>query len=781
MFKEFHEQSSFLKSLNNTFLVLIPKKGGAVDLGDFRPISLLGGLYKLMAKVLANRLKRVLNKVVAPTQNAFVMGRQILDASLIANEFSVLVNGVPAGFFPSSKGLRQGDPLSPYLFVLGMEVLDALIRRAVAGGYLLGCSFQGDRRHNLKISHLFFVDDTIVFCEANKEHLTHLSWILLWFEAASGLRINLDKSEIIPVGVVEEMTVELGCRVGSLPSQYLGLPLGAPNKTPSVWDGVEEKMRRRLARWKRQYILKGGRITLIRSSLASMPIYHMSLFRMPKSMARRLDKQGGLGLRKLVLLNKALLGKWIWRFAYDKDNLWKQVITTKYGQEGHGWRAKRAYGAFGVGVWMEIWKETDWCWDNMGFIVGKGSKINFWTDVWCNGTRLSQNFPHLFAMASHRNATVEEMWDQNFGQGGCNIRFLRDFNDWEMDMIGNLLHVLRDYKPSMEEDSVCWKGGRNGKFRVKEAYRLVARPNDIVFPSRCIWVNSVPTKVAFYAWEVTWGRVLTLDRLQKRGWQLPNCCFLCGCEEETVNHILIHCIVVRVLWDIVLGLSGVQWVFPETVKEVSRHSSFLESRCFYVVSTDGHKEDFSYRKCLENFIKEKYPDNAETFIGKYFRRPRAGGNRERSVIPEDGGNREQSVVPEETGREEEFYQASLDRGRLLVVYWALHKPVIVLKCKYFKAVSFWKADITAGNWNPGRRRGWRGVVVGRFEDEGKGEEVKGKGRKEKMEKKRVRAWKSGWERGHDAITSHTIEFRLHDVMMRRMTLLPCMFKLLLTF
>ena len=86
MFKEFHEQGFFLKSLNNTFLVLIPKKGGADDLGDFRPISLLGGLYKLMAKVLANRLKRVLNKVVAPTQNAFVMGRQILDASLIANE-----------------------------------------------------------------------------------------------------------------------------------------------------------------------------------------------------------------------------------------------------------------------------------------------------------------------------------------------------------------------------------------------------------------------------------------------------------------------------------------------------------------------------------------------------------------------------------------------------------------------------------------------------------------------------------------------------------------------
>ena len=86
MFKEFHEHSSFLKSLNNTFLVLIPKKGGTEDLGDFRPISLLGGLYKLLAKVLANKLKKVVGKVVSPAQNAFVMGRQILDVSLIANE-----------------------------------------------------------------------------------------------------------------------------------------------------------------------------------------------------------------------------------------------------------------------------------------------------------------------------------------------------------------------------------------------------------------------------------------------------------------------------------------------------------------------------------------------------------------------------------------------------------------------------------------------------------------------------------------------------------------------
>ena len=86
MFKEFHEQNAFLKSLNNTFLVLLPKKGGTEELRDFKPISLLGGLYKLLAKVLANRIKNVIGRVVSSYQNAFVMGRQILDASLIANE-----------------------------------------------------------------------------------------------------------------------------------------------------------------------------------------------------------------------------------------------------------------------------------------------------------------------------------------------------------------------------------------------------------------------------------------------------------------------------------------------------------------------------------------------------------------------------------------------------------------------------------------------------------------------------------------------------------------------
>ena len=217
-FKEFHVHNCFVKSLNAMFQVLIPKKGGAEDLRDFRPISLVGGLYKWLAKVLTDRLKLLVGKVVSKAQNAFVEGRQILDAALVANEvinsilkshegavlckidiektydhvdwsfllsvmsmmgfgekwlrwmqwcifttsFYVLVNGTPSGFFQSSRGLRQGDPLSPYLFVIAMEALSYLLRRAVSGGFLLAYKVRGRGGEGAHVSHLLFAHNTLV-------------------------------------------------------------------------------------------------------------------------------------------------------------------------------------------------------------------------------------------------------------------------------------------------------------------------------------------------------------------------------------------------------------------------------------------------------------------------------------------------------------------------------------------------------------------------------------------------------------------------------------------
>ena len=91
----------------------------------------------------------------------------------------------------------------------------------------------------------------------------------------------------------------------------------------------------------------------------------------------------------------------------------------------------------------------------------------------------------------------------------------RDSNDWELDLIEKLLLLLRDFRISSEEDSVLWKGGGLDIFRIRDAYNLLAAPNPLVFTKKSIWVDKVPTKVAFFAWEATWEKILTLDRLKK--------------------------------------------------------------------------------------------------------------------------------------------------------------------------------------------------------------------------------------------------------------------------
>ena len=131
-----------------------------------------------------------------------------------------------------------------------------------------------------------------------------------------------------------------------------------------------------------------------------------------------------------------------------------------------------------------------------------------------------------------------------------------------------MLNLLRDFRTSPEEDSVRWKGEGIGVFGVKGAYKMLIGSSACAFPNRRIWMDKVPTKVSFFAWEASWGKIFTLDKLQRRGWQLPNWCFLCGCEEEYANHILLHYTVVKTLWEIALAIFGVQWVFPESVKEV---------------------------------------------------------------------------------------------------------------------------------------------------------------------------------------------------------------------
>ncbi|KAF5474331.1 hypothetical protein F2P56_006240 [Juglans regia] len=116
--------------------------------------------------------------------------------------FSVLINSNPEGFFNSSRGLRQGDPLSPLLFVIVMEALSRILSAVVSHGFMDGFSVDDPQRSLILVSHLLFADETLIFCDAEQDQLRAMKVLLFCFEAASGLRVNFDKSELVPVGNV---------------------------------------------------------------------------------------------------------------------------------------------------------------------------------------------------------------------------------------------------------------------------------------------------------------------------------------------------------------------------------------------------------------------------------------------------------------------------------------------------------------------------------------------------------------------------------------------------
>ena len=158
-------------------------------------------------------------------------------------KFSILINGCPSDFFGSSRGLRQGNPLSPFLFDIFMEALSRMLVSSTAAGQFSGFTVGNEAGSLMSVSHLLFVDDTLVFCD--NTHITALRGILFRFEEMSGLRINLGKSELVPVGDVpnfQELVEILGCRESALLLKYLGLPLGASFKDKSIWNPILEKM-----------------------------------------------------------------------------------------------------------------------------------------------------------------------------------------------------------------------------------------------------------------------------------------------------------------------------------------------------------------------------------------------------------------------------------------------------------------------------------------------------------------------------------------------------------
>ena len=264
---------------------MIPKVKNPKKVSEFRPISLCNVVYKLITKVVANRLKKLLAKMIPDSQSAFLLGRLITDNILVAFEtlhflkrktqgklgymalkldmskaydrvewvflerimrhlgieerlikiimacvqsvaYAVLLNGQPVGNIKPTKGLRQGDPLSPYLFLLCAMGLQSLIHQAEMDGHIRGVAIC---RNGHKVSHLFFADDSVLFCRATKAECNKILEILEVYEKGSGQKINKEKTNLFfssntPLPLQEQIQQILGIPTIRQYKKYLGLP-----------------------------------------------------------------------------------------------------------------------------------------------------------------------------------------------------------------------------------------------------------------------------------------------------------------------------------------------------------------------------------------------------------------------------------------------------------------------------------------------------------------------------------------------------------------------------
>ncbi|PRQ56718.1 putative RNA-directed DNA polymerase [Rosa chinensis] len=548
--REFFVSKESLRAVNSTYVALIPKVEVPQYMHQLRPISLCNVVYKIGSKVLANRLKPLLDSLISPFQSAFVPGRLISDNSLMAFEvshclkrrrsgkvgycalkldmskaydrvewvfleavmrkmgfgeewirwimdcvstvsYSFIINGEPRGRVIPSRGLRQGDSISPYLFLLCSEVLSRSILNAERIGSLYGVRICMGAP---SISHLFFADDSFIFFRAGRDDCEVVKSLLLAYERASGQQVNYQKSCIsfsknVDILMQEGIATILGVIRVDKHDKYLGLPIELSYSKVEAFGFLNEKIRNRTQGWREKTLSTAGKEVLIKAVAQAIPSYVMSCFEVPRYLCDEMHRviaqfwwgdegdarkihwiaweklcypkcQGGLGFRNMHIFNLALLTKQGWRLIQQPDSIIAKLLKAKYFPRCSFLEAELKGGE--SYTWRSILLGRKVLEKGMRFQVGDGESIRVWDDPWVP-------VPYSFRPYSPVMEGLEEL----------RVADLIDpiTKDWLVDFMGELFTAGEVEKMACiplslrgAHDRLIWHYTKSGLYSVRSGY-----------------------------------------------------------------------------------------------------------------------------------------------------------------------------------------------------------------------------------------------------------------------------------------------------------------------
>lgn len=620
-------------TLNHIILTLIPKHANACKPDQFRPISLCNTLLKLVTKLIATRSKPFLPMLTNETQAAFVKGRTGLHNSIMVQEilhsfwnkkgktgyfmakldirkafdsinwnfveimlhkygfpasliqlimvcissatFSINLNGQLSDNFAVGRGIRQGCPLSPCIFILCSEAFSSLMKQAVAENKISGFKAATG---GPTVSHLMFADDLLVCGLATEVQIRNLLNILQIYHQMSGQCINRQKSKIffsrnVPLADRNKLCSISEFSLGSPADLYLGIPMDRSNKF-SKYDGLINKFQDRLASWKSNLLSTAGRTVLIKSTLNHLANHSMALNKFPLKVVAKLDMlqrnfgwahqtkdhkrihfskwetikrpklQGGLGIRDFGFMNEALLLKLSWSFIQEKDKLWVRFIKAKYKASNSFWTIQPSSGC--SLIWKNIMHYRNILLEVGNWQIRSGSDINVWKHKWildrCGPPIL--NDPVNF---------IPNKVDDLITDGSWNLRLLK--HCFDKKTVQRILATPICNQAS--SDSLVWPYTSSGQLNAKSAYQFFS--NRYMAPSssdystwKLLWHPSItqvfPPKLITFIWKICSLNLPTNEAIAKRCPYYDHLCKFCLGAAETTEHMFLSYPRSRSIW-----------------------------------------------------------------------------------------------------------------------------------------------------------------------------------------------------------------------------------------